>query len=194
MSLLPLSGIYVAGGWIMISLYIIILALLMATTPKDVLARLYAHERTGRRHDAAETLCKGAFLVNALIICLARLAPDSHMFVIGIAAFASGEIAFIMAVIDYRYSPVDRPATRGLYKFSRNPQIVANLVSLGGICCTVNALLPFVVLAFEAVCMHLKVLEEEKVCLRRYGKEYLLYMERTSRYLPTVSFLMRARS
>jgi len=184
MRFFPQFGAYFAGGWIPVLIYLLLLALLMNTMPRGVLARLYSRCRASMAHTAGEILSKCAFLANALIISFARLDTDSALFAAGVTAFALGEIVFVVSVYNYRSVPPDQPATSGLYRFSRNPQIVATLLSLFGICCSVNALLPLVLLAIEAVFMHLKVLEEEKLCLRRYGRKYRLYMESTNRYLP----------
>ncbi|MDE6607489.1 MAG: isoprenylcysteine carboxylmethyltransferase family protein [Lachnospiraceae bacterium] len=73
--------------------------------------------------------------------------------------------------------------TGGIYKVSRNPAFLGfDLVYIGmgmtffniGLC---------VISVMGVIMMHLQILEEEKFLEEVFGKEYVLYREKTGRYI-----------
>jgi protein-S-isoprenylcysteine O-methyltransferase Ste14 len=71
---------------------------------------------------------------------------------------------------------MDQPATRGLYRFSRHPQVMATMVIFLGICLMVVSPLAIAFLLLARVLEHNGILEEERLCLLHYGESYCIYM------------------
>lgn len=80
-------------------------------------------------------------------------------------------------------SSADILKTSGVYRISRNPQVVAGGFIVSGyallwpVWYSLGWLILFCILA------HLMVISEEKHLARRYGKEYVSYCQRTHRYI-----------
>ena len=78
---------------------------------------------------------------------------------------------------------MDRPATKGLYRVSRNPQFFGLfLMFMGiGVACASWLLLlltMIMILLYDRI-----VIAEERWCLERYGDVYGEYMNRTQKWL-----------
>jgi steroid 5-alpha reductase family enzyme len=77
---------------------------------------------------------------------------------------------------------VQTPVTKGVYKMSRHPQIVALFILFLGICVTIGSWVALFMLLMSRLLQHFGILAEEEVCLRRYGESYRTFMEQVPRY------------
>jgi len=96
--------------------------------------------------------------------------------------FALGLVGFVVALFNFRNTPLDRPVTKGLYRVSRNPQQFMLLVVGLGISVAIGSWLALLMLLLGLVFTYRKLLAEEASCLRQYGDAYRAYMERVPRY------------
>jgi protein-S-isoprenylcysteine O-methyltransferase Ste14 len=80
-------------------------------------------------------------------------------------------------------SPVDKPITKGLYRYSRHPIYVnLPLIFIGTSIASASWL--FLLLSIILIITHLyNGIAEERVCLKAYGDAYREYMNRTSRWI-----------
>lgn len=104
------------NGWLMLAAFYVVFGILLLVYPKDVVARLYAFPRLhGRRMAiwmAGRVFCLG---VLALIV-LTPLKLGQEVFALGSAMFALGFAATVVALHNYRTTPLGRPVTKGLYR------------------------------------------------------------------------------
>ncbi len=104
-------------------------------------------------------------------------------FYVGLFIYLLGVIFDFMAGVSWATNPLDKPITRGVYRISRNPMDFGNfLVIIGmGIACIswVFLLLGIVLITL----MNMKVVSEERFCLKKYGDAYREYMNRTPRWI-----------
>ena len=89
----------------------------------------------------------------------------------------------IIALFDYRRTPAGRPVTRGLYRFTRNPQWLSLAAMLLGCCLAIGSCAAILLLLMAACFYHFRILGEERACLASYGSEYEDYLRRVPRYL-----------
>jgi protein-S-isoprenylcysteine O-methyltransferase Ste14 len=82
----------------------------------------------------------------------------------------------VTALVYYRNTPMDEPATRGLYRISRNPQWVALIVLLLGICIAVGPWTAVISAVGSMVLGHFRIIAEEQACLDQYGEAYAAYI------------------
>lgn len=71
----------------------------------------------------------------------------------------------------------------GLYKFSRNPIYVGgDLLIIASIICTLNVWVAIMGI-YSLIVYHLIILGEEKFLKKRFGEEYLQYIQKVRRYI-----------
>jgi protein-S-isoprenylcysteine O-methyltransferase Ste14 len=102
---------------------------------------------------------------------------------IGPFVYLFGMIFNIVAGTNLINTPLDRPATEGLYRISRNPiYLGAFLIDFGiGIACA--SWLYLLLIAVSQILQHRLVSAEERWCLEKYGDAYKEYMNRTPKWI-----------
>jgi protein-S-isoprenylcysteine O-methyltransferase Ste14 len=80
-------------------------------------------------------------------------------------------------------TPVDRPVTRGLYRYSRHPMYVASFIApIGAGIASASWL--FLLLSVLCIITHfMNGIFEERLCLETYGSDYQEYLNRTPRWI-----------
>ena len=104
-------------------------------------------------------------------------------FYAGLFIYLFGMIFVIIAGITLDTTPMDRPATEGLYRISRNPiYFGAFLIYIGiGIACASWLFLLLTII--WTVLYHILVAPEERWCQEKYGDAYREYMSRTPKWI-----------
>ena len=171
------------NGWLLLAAFYIVFGVLMLIFPRDVVARLYSVAHWSRRQRWLSALGKLFSLSCLAIIILSPLKLGAAVFFLGLAIFALGFTTMIIALFDYRSTPVGRPVTQGLYRFSRNPQWLSLAAMLLGCCLAVGSWAGILLLLGAACFYHFRILGEERACLASYGGEYEHYLQRVPRYL-----------
>ena len=182
MELFPALQIGWLNGWVLLVVLYSIFGILVLSSPKDVIRRLY--DRSGWSREQA-VLVRIGKLVTFAWLALAILTPlktGSLVFILGLVILAVGIVGLVTALLNYRSTPPDEPVTKGFYRISRNPQALTLLVSFYGISIAVGSWLALFILTVSLVFHHLTVLAEEGSCLRQYGDSYRAYMRRVPRY------------
>lgn len=71
----------------------------------------------------------------------------------------------------------------GLYRYSRNPQVVGNLITLFGVASLLQSFQAFTLCLLTGLWLITMVFSEEKWLREKYGQEYRDYMDRTPRFI-----------
>jgi len=102
---------------------------------------------------------------------------------IGLFVYWFGMIFTIVAGTNLMNAPLDRPATKGLYRISRNPIYLGTfLIDIGiGIACA--SWLYLLLIAISQIPQHILVSAEERWCLEKYGDAYREYMNKTPKWI-----------
>ncbi len=122
-------------------------------------------------------------LVIFLLIIVTPLKIGSIVFIPGMILFGLGLAGFITALFNFKNTPLDQPATRGLYRISRHPQALMLFITGCGICIAIGSWLALLLQIIAALFRRSRILAEEKACLEQYGDSYRDYMKRVPRYL-----------
>jgi protein-S-isoprenylcysteine O-methyltransferase Ste14 len=77
---------------------------------------------------------------------------------------------------------LDQPVTRGVYRFSRNPQNVGLVLAFIGTAVAVGSWLMVLLGILLGIGAHSRILAEERACLMQYGTAYQTYMDTVPRY------------
>lgn len=125
-------------------------------------------------------------LVFLVLIIFSRL-KAGNLFIPGIILYSLGSVGFIIALVNFKNTPTDQHATRGLYRISRHPQELMLFITAIGMCIAIGSWLALFILILTRLFVHSRNLAEEEACLERYGNSYRAYMECVPRY-----FLIKA--
>ncbi len=182
MELFPKLGLGWLNGWLPLGFVYLILGIMLAIFPKDVVRRLY--DKSGWRPRPRILRFTGKLFALVLfgLIILTPLKVGDNVMIPGGILFALGLVGFTIALFNFRNTPFDQPVARGLYRVSRNPQIAALSISLLGICIATGSCVTTFLLVVTQSFSHARILAEEKSCLERYGDSYRSYMKRVPRY------------
>ena len=115
-------------------------------------------------------------------VILTPLKTGMPVFALGVAIFALGLAGFIVSLLHYNDTPLDQPVTKGLYKISRNPQVLMVYVAYYGISIAIGSWIALLIQFASQVFSHARILAEEGSCLRQYGDSYRAYMRTVPRY------------
>jgi len=183
MRLLPALAIGWLNGWILLAVEFLIQGFSLLVFPKDVVARLFDRSGWSGKQRVFTVMGKVSSLACLILIILTPLQTNSGAFIVGLIVYAIGLAGLVVAMLSFRDTPLNQPVTKGLYKISRHPQIVALFVIFLGICVAIGSWAALFTLVVSKLLQHLGILAEEEVCLRRYGEPYRVYMQQVPRYL-----------
>lgn len=182
MELMPTLELGWLNGWILLGIENLIQGLLLLIFPRDVVARLF--DRSGWNVKQRTFLIAGKVfsLACLVLIIFTPLKLHSSIFAAGMILYTLGLTGLVVAMLNFKDTPPDQPVTKGLYKISRHPQIVALFVLFLGICLAIGSWAAVLMLVMSRLLQHFSILAEEEVCLQRYGDPYREFMERVPRY------------
>ncbi|HQE93665.1 MAG TPA: hypothetical protein PLH19_12670 [Anaerolineae bacterium] len=128
MQLFPELHIGLWNGWIFLLIYGLVFGGVVRSFPKDVIARLYDTAHWTPTQKTFSRIVKVFALGIFVLVALTPLNAGTLVFWLGSGIFILGMIGVVVALFNFRHTPIDQPATQGLYKLSRNPQWVMLVV------------------------------------------------------------------
>jgi protein-S-isoprenylcysteine O-methyltransferase Ste14 len=170
------------NGWILLVLEFSIQGLLLLVFPKDVVSRLFDRSGWDEKQRVFTIGGKVFSLVCLILIILTPLKINSSLFIVGLILYATGLIFLVVAMLNFKDTPLDQPVTKGIYKISRHPQIVSLFTVFLGICLAIGSWLALFALLLSRLFQHFGILAEEEICLKQYGQPYQSYMDQIPRY------------
>lgn len=118
-----------------------------------------------------------------LYLLLLKIRVDSDWFYIGIIIYSLGIILYVVSMINYSKPKINGINLNGLYRVSRNPMYIAYFIYfLGCVFLTQSWILLVLLICFQ-ISAHWIILSEERWCIKKFGEEYIKYMNRVRRYI-----------
>ena len=183
MSLVPEFELGLWNAWIfMISSYLLPMILIFGSTGKTSLKRL--NVSVPIQHEKLLNVISTAIWVAGIFYSIfLPLQIGRVWFFMGSIIFLIAVVIFLSATFFNRITPPDKPFTKGPYRYSRHPLYVAEtLIFLSIAIASVSWV--FLILTVIMSIFHLVYAPaEEQYCLKRYGKDYREYMDRTPRWI-----------
>jgi protein-S-isoprenylcysteine O-methyltransferase Ste14 len=185
LELFPMLTLGLLNGWILLTIFFITELVLVLSFPKGMRGRLfeYTHSKWKTHRRVILIIGKTFGLLYILLLAFSPLKLSSPLFYLGMIFYIVGLTGFVIAIINFRNTPPNQPVTRGLYRYSRNPQILTMLVTMLGISFAVGSGVALIVLLLSTFFSRVRIIEEEKACLAQYGEAYREYLERVPRFL-----------
>lgn len=108
---------------------------------------------------------------------------ETIWFYIGLLVYLVGILLIILTMIDFATTPIDKPVTKGVYRYSRNPMFIGFFLVYAGIsvACISWVYLVLTILFIFSV-QYLSTFEEA-ITLGQYGKAYKEYIKRTPKWI-----------
>ena len=105
-------------------------------------------------------------------------------FYIGLPMAILGFIPYVFSSFQFLNAPLNEPIFHGLYRYSRHPQYVSRvLMFIGAGIATASWVFLLVSISFIASMLFIRVPQEEKYCIEKYGDAYLEYKNRTPKWI-----------
>ena len=203
MSLIPAFELGFWNAWIFV-LYVIFSAVLPYLLSgwlidEKILEKLGSQSKSEKEGTATdmplnETEKKISNIISFLLFALIAysiflpLKLGTVWFFAGFLVYLLGAIITTIAMLELLTNAVDKPVTKGVYRFSRNPGYFGMCLIFGG---TGIACVSWVFLLLTTVFIilsHIFVVSEERSCLQKYGNAYREYMNRTPRWIGIPKF------
>jgi protein-S-isoprenylcysteine O-methyltransferase Ste14 len=183
MSLIPDFEIGIWNAWIF-SIWLIISPFLSGIFIKEKKITKKLRESAPMKHEKKfNILSMAAIFFGFFYSIFLPLKLNTIWFYIGLLIFLIGLCIELSVLYTLRKSKIDKPFTKGPYKYSRHPIYLSLMMMTISI--SIMGLSWIFLLVVIIIILHLilAVPAEEKYCLKKYGKEYQDYMNRTPRLI-----------
>ena len=108
----------------------------------------------------------------------------SIWFYVGLPVALVGTITYIMVIVSFVTTPIgEKPITTGIYRYSRHPMYITQLVMLIGVGIAAASWLFLLLTIVYTGLGFMYAGSEERICLQKYGDAYREYMERTPKWI-----------
>jgi len=104
-------------------------------------------------------------------------------FYVGLPVFLLGFIPYAILAVNFVTTPLDKPVTKGIYRYSRHPMYLTMFLMLLGAGIASASWIFLLLSVVDIILPILFVKAEEHYCIEKYGKDYREYMNRTPRWL-----------
>jgi len=185
MSLIPAFEIGLWNAWI----FTIWLLIVLFLGPLNIIpkGREEGSDFTAEFSKMQKYVRHSMHIIHLLLIIYSIFVPlklGTVWFYAGLPIYLLGLVSYAMVWVGFATTPPDKPVTRGVYRYSRNPMYLSTIILFVGIgiatASWIFLLLPVVYMIMPLLRM---VEAEERHCLKVYGDAYREYMKRTPRWI-----------
>ena len=103
-------------------------------------------------------------------------------FYTGSILFITGMFGYVRAMLDYATTPPNEPVTKGIYTITRNPQQLMSMLLWTGAGIALGSWFIVIACVLQLILSYPGFKAQEQTCLKKYGKPYKEYLNRTKRY------------
>jgi protein-S-isoprenylcysteine O-methyltransferase Ste14 len=104
-------------------------------------------------------------------------------FYIGLIVYLAGLVLIVITMINFAATPMNKPVTKGVYRYSRNPMFIGWFLLYFGIAIACISWIYIVItVLFILITAYLSPFEEA-ITLEHYGKAYEEYMKKTPKWI-----------
>jgi protein-S-isoprenylcysteine O-methyltransferase Ste14 len=150
---------------------------------KEALKRAAYFAPLVRRERIAYWVYQVTTLFIIVDLILLKIRVDSDWFYIGLVIYSFGLVLYAISILDYARPQTNGINVNGLYRISRNPMYIAYFICLFGCVLISNSWTLFTLLIIFQISSHWIILSEERWCIKKFGEEYMRYMNKVRRYI-----------
>jgi protein-S-isoprenylcysteine O-methyltransferase Ste14 len=181
MSLIPVFKIGIWNAWIF---------MLINFLPMPIIMRIHkglledSMKSYGEDHKTINRIAWVLWILAFVYSIFLPLRLGSMWFHVGLPIALVGTLAYIMVMVSFVTTPIgEKPITTGLYRYSRHPMYITQLVMLIGVGIASASWLFLLLTIVYTGLGFIYAGSEERICLEKYGDAYRKYMERTPRWI-----------
>ena len=173
------------NAWLPLAVFYLFFVLFILTQPKEIIKKLYQVSPSKWPPSWRKIYFSGRIftLVTLGLLIFSRLRIGQTAFYMGMLIYAAGFVIIFTALFNYASTPPDKAVTKGLYRWSRNPQFLGLALIFLGTCLACGSILLVLLFLAAMSTYHFRILGEEDQCLKAYGDSYKIYLESTKRYI-----------
>jgi len=184
MSLIPAFEIGVWNAWI----FTIWLVIVLFLEPLNIIpkGREKGSDFTAEFSKLQKYTIRSFHIIYLLSIIYSIFVPlklGTAWFYAGLPIYLVGLISYAMVWVGFATTPPDKLVTRGIYRYSRNPMQLSQVVIFLGVGIATASWVFLLLAAVYIIAPLLWVDAEERHCLKHYGDAYCEYMDKTPRWL-----------
>ena len=184
MSLVPAFEIGIWNAWILMSSFILqMLAILLLGRGVWARSSLPSGIKRSRLERFTPIIGNSVWLLATIYSIFLPLRLGTLWFYIGLPIFLVGLVILTVATANFATAPDEKPATKGMYYFSRHPLYLSMIVIYIGTGIS-SASWVFILLGIANILwIRTEAVIEERYCLEKYKRYYREYMDRTPRWI-----------
>jgi protein-S-isoprenylcysteine O-methyltransferase Ste14 len=145
-------------------------------------ARVFAHR--GADDQSGKLPYMVLFLILHILPVFLPLKLDTTWFYAGLIFYIVGMTVLFLGIYCFATTPIDKPVSKGVFRYSRNPMYLGGFIFLIGISLVSVSWIYFLIALIWMIITHvMEVPAEESECTKKYGTDYIEYMKRTPKWL-----------
>jgi protein-S-isoprenylcysteine O-methyltransferase Ste14 len=183
MTLTPAFEIGIWNAWIFIVPYIFLNfgVPFLFVRRKSTFWTFPSYTRPERMCLVAQQVIMGCLCIYSIFL---PLAVGTAWFYAGLPVYILGFAFITIAMLTFIATPVEKPNTTGLYRFSRHPMYLGTLLVYIGISiASASWVYLLLALAYFATYRIVFIIPEERMCCEKFGDAYCEYTDRTPRWI-----------
>jgi protein-S-isoprenylcysteine O-methyltransferase Ste14 len=124
------------------------------------------------------------FLFLHILPVFLRLELNTIWFYAGLIFYIVGTTIGYLAIYGFAATPIDKPVSKGVFRYSRNPMYLGGFILFIGISLVSISWIYFLIALIWIISIHVTgVPFEESECIQKYGTGYMEYMGKTAKWL-----------
>lgn len=167
---------------LIVPLFLIRFGLLKAIN-KDALSRAAFFAPLEGKEKAAYFSYQLSNIFIILYPAFLKIQTKLPLFFIALFIYISGISVLIIATVDFAEPEQSGININGIYKISRNPMYIGYFIYFSGCVLLTHSMLLLISLIVFQISAHWIILSEERWCIRKFGTEYINYMNKVKRYI-----------
>jgi protein-S-isoprenylcysteine O-methyltransferase Ste14 len=124
------------------------------------------------------------FLILHILPVFLSLKLDTIWFYAGLVFYIVGITIVFLAIHSFATTPNDKPVSKGIFRYSRNPMYLGGFIFIIGISLVSISWVYFLIALIWVLITHVvEIPVEESECTKKYGTVFTEYMEKTPKWL-----------
>ena len=124
------------------------------------------------------------FLILHILPVLLPLKLNTIWFYAGLIFYIVGTTMGYLAIYGFATTPIDKPVSKGIFRYSRNPMYLGGFIFIIGISLVSISWSYFLIALIWMIITHvMEIPVEESECIEKYGTAYIEYMKKTPKWL-----------
>ena len=124
------------------------------------------------------------FLILHILPFFLPLKLNTIWFYAGLIIYIVGTTMGYLAIYGFATTPIDKPVSKGIFRYSRNPMYLGGFILFIGISLVSISWSLFLIASVWMILTHvMEIPIEESECIKKFGTDYIEYMKKTPKWL-----------